>query len=262
MMEKKDLILEKKGEIATIYFNRPEKRNALTYEMWQEIPKLVEDVENDKAIKVLIIRGIDETSFAAGADISEFQTLRANAEGAKIYNEATHKAERALATMKKPSIAMIQSYCIGGGLEIALACDFRFSDTNGKFGITPAKLGLVYSLTATKQLVDIVGPAKAKYILFSGKILDVDDAYRIGLVDEVHRPEEIVEKTYAFAESLCEKAQFSVRSMKEIIGLIMAGPTEESERTDYLRLISFDTDDYKEGVRAFLEKRKPKFTYS
>lgn len=261
-MKKNDLILEKKGEIATIYFNRPEKRNALTHEMWKEIPKLVEDVENDKSIKVLIIRGVDETCFAAGADISEFETLRANAEGAKIYNDATHKAERALATMSKPSIAMIQSYCIGGGLEIALACDFRFSDTRGKFGITPARLGLVYSLTATKQLVDLVGPATAKYILFSGKILDVDHALRVGLIDEVHSPEEIVDKTYEFAQGLCEKAQYTIRSMKEIIGLIQAGQTEESERTEYLRTSSFDTDDYKEGVRAFLEKRKPNFTYS
>ncbi len=262
MTTKKELILEKQGEIATIIFNRPEKRNALTHEMWKEIPILVADVENDKNIKVLVLRGADETSFAAGADISEFETLRANAEGAKIYNDATHVAERALATMTKPSIAMIQSYCIGGGLEIALACDFRFSDTNGKFGITPAKLGLVYSLTATKQLVDLVGPARAKYILLSGKILDVDHALQIGMVDEIHHPEEIVDQTYQFAQSLCEKAQFTVRSMKEIIGLITSGQTEESERTEYLRTASFDTDDYKEGVRAFLEKRKPKFTYS
>lgn len=261
-MEKKDLVLEKQGEIATIIFNRPEKRNALTHEMWKEIPSLVEDVENDKNIKVLILRGADETSFAAGADISEFKTLRANAEGAKIYNAATHKAERALATMTKPNIAMVQSFCIGGGLEIALACDFRFTDTNGKFGITPAKLGLVYGLTATKQLVDLVGPATAKYILFSGQILDVEHALRVGLVDVVYEPEEIVEKTYEFAQGLCEKAQFTVRSMKEIISLITSGQTEESERTEYLRTISFDTDDYKEGVQAFLEKRKPKFTYS
>ncbi|NEU31435.1 enoyl-CoA hydratase [bacterium LRH843] len=261
-MEKKDLLLVKQGEIATIYFNRPEKRNALTHEMWKEIPKLVEDVENDRAIKVLIIRGIDETSFAAGADISEFQTLRADATGAKIYNDATHVAERALATMTKPSIAMVQSYCIGGGLEIALACDFRFADTNSKFGITPAKLGLVYGLTATKQLVDLVGPAQAKYVLLSGKILDIDHAQRVGLVDEVHAPEEIVEKTYEFARGLCEKAQFTVRSMKEIVGMITSGQADENDRSQYLRTVCFDTDDYKEGVQAFLEKRKPNFTYS
>src|SRR5690625_4234098 len=220
IMGTKDIILEKKGEIATIIFNRPDKRNALSHEMWLEIPKLVEDVEKDKSIKVLIVRGADETSFAAGADISEFEELRSTAEKAEIYNEATHNAERALAKMTKPSIAMIQSFCIGGGLGIALSCDFRFSDTKGKFGITPARLGLVYSLTSTKQLVDLVGPATAKYILFSGKIIDVDHALRVGLLDEVHNPEDIVEKTHEFAQSICEKAQFTVRSTKEIIGLI------------------------------------------
>ncbi|WP_243296708.1 enoyl-CoA hydratase/isomerase family protein [Bacillus litorisediminis] len=261
-MEKKDIYLVKQGEVASIILNRPEKRNALTHEMWKEIPSLIEEVEEDRSIKVLIIRGADEIAFAAGADISEFKTLRADSKGAKIYNDATHKAERAIATMKKPSIALIQSYCIGGGCEIALACDFRFSDTNGKFGITPAKLGLVYSLTATKQLVDLVGPSQAKYILLSGEIIDVDHALRIGLVDKVFQPEEIVEKTYQFAEELCQKAQFTVRSMKHIIGLIQHGQVEESEETENLRNGSFDTEDYKEGVRAFLEKRKPKFTYS
>lgn len=261
-MTKKDILLEKKGEIATIIFNRPEKRNALNYEMWKMIPSFVADVESDQSIKVLIIRGADETSFAAGADISEFKELRAEAESAKVYNVATHEAERALATMTKPSVAMVQSFCIGGGLGIALSCDFRFSDTNGKFGITPARLGLVYSLTSTKQLVDLVGPARAKYILFSGKILGVDHALQIGLVDQIHAPEEIVEKTYEFAETVCERAQFTVRSTKEIVGLIMAGQVEENTRTEYLRTASFDTDDYKEGVQAFLERRKPNFTYS
>ncbi|MFD1848798.1 enoyl-CoA hydratase-related protein [Oceanobacillus bengalensis] len=261
-MAKKDVLLEKNGEIATIIFNRPEKRNALTHEMWKEIPGLVEDVENDRNIKVLVVRGADHTSFAAGADISEFKTLRADSAGAKIYNDATHKAERAIATMKKPSIAMIQSWCIGGGCEIALACDLRFTDTNGRFGITPANLGLVYSLTATKQLVDLVGPSQAKYILLSGKHLDVDHALRIGLVDQVFSPEEIVEETYKFAEGLCKKAQFTVRSMKEIIGFILQGQTEDNEYTEQLRNGSFDTEDYHEGVQAFLEKRKPQFTFS
>ncbi|SFE53671.1 enoyl-CoA hydratase/isomerase family protein [Alteribacillus iranensis] len=261
-MSKQDILLEKKGEIATIILNRAEKRNALTHEMWKAIPSLIEDVENDPNIKVLIVRGADQTAFAAGADISEFKTLRADSKGAKIYNDATHKAERAIALMSKPSIAMVQTWCIGGGCEIALACDFRFADTNSKFGITPANLGLVYSLTATKQLVDLVGPSQAKYILLSGKHVDVNHALRIGLVDQVFSPEEIQEETYNFAETLCKKAQFTVRSMKEIIGLITSGQTEDDEYTENLRTSSFDTTDYKEGVQAFLDKRKPQFTYS
>jgi enoyl-CoA hydratase len=261
-MSNNHIYLEKKGEIATIYFNQPEKRNALTHEMWKTIPSLLEDVENDSNIKVVVLRGVDETAFAAGADISEFQTLRSTPEGAKVYNDATHKAERKLANLKKPTIAMIQGPCIGGGCELASACDFRFSDTTGRFGITPAKLGLVYGLHAAKQLVDLVGPSNAKYILFSGKLLDVERAFRIGLVDEIYSPDEIVEKTYGFAETLCRNAQFTIRSMKYIINEITSGVTEDTEETRRLRQDSFSTEDYKEGVKAFLEKRKPQFKYS
>jgi enoyl-CoA hydratase len=254
--------LEKNGAVATLYFNRPEKRNALTHEMWKAIPGLVKDAEEDANIKVLVLRGVDETSFAAGADISEFKTLRSTAAGAKIYNDATHEAERAVATFKKPTIALVQGYCIGGGCELAAACDFRFADTTARFGITPAKLGLVYGLDATKQLVDLVGPSNAKYILFSGNHLDVQKASSFGLVNEIYSTEEIVEKTYEFAETLCTRAQFTVRSMKYIINQVSAGVAEDTEETKRLRLVSFETEDYKEGVSAFMEKRKPEFKYS
>jgi enoyl-CoA hydratase/carnithine racemase len=260
-MANQDIFLIKEGEVATIILNRPEKRNALTYDMWRTIPELVRQVEEDSAIKVLKVRGVDNTAFAAGADISEFKTLRGSAEGAERYNEATHQAERALAEMTKPSIAMIQGFCIGGGCEIALACDFRFSDSNGRFGITPAKLGLVYSLTATKQLVDLVGPAQAKYILFSGRHLDAEKALRIGLIDEIFAPEEIGVKTDEFIADLCRNAQFTIRSAKRMIALITAGQTTESEETERLRAESFSTEDYQEGVSAFLEKRKPNFKF-
>jgi enoyl-CoA hydratase len=262
MFNQADIFLEKKGSIATIYLNRPAKRNALTHEMWKAIPSLLQEVEQDSTIKVLIMRGVDDTAFAAGADISEFYSLRSTTEGARIYNEATHKAERALAKFRKPTIAMIQSYCIGGGCELAVACDFRFSDTNGRFGITPAKLGLVYSLDATKQLVDLVGPQNAKYILFTGKHLSVERAQQIGLVDEIYPPEEIEQRTYEFAHLLCQNAQFTIRSMKYIISEIMSGITEETKESRDLRLRSFETEDYHEGVSAFMEKRKPNFKYS
>jgi enoyl-CoA hydratase len=254
--------LEKHGAVATLYFNRPEKRNALTHEMWKAIPGLVKSAEEDATIKVLVLRGVDETSFAAGADISEFKTLRSTAAGAKIYNDATHEAERAVANFKKPTIAMVQGYCIGGGCELAAACDFRFADPTARFGITPAKLGLVYGLDATKQLVDLVGPSNAKYILFSGNHLDVEKASSFGLVNEIYTAEEIVEKTYEFAETLCTRAQFTVRSMKYIINQVTSGVAEDTEETKRLRLVSFETEDYQEGVTAFMEKRKPEFKYS
>jgi enoyl-CoA hydratase len=262
MSNSNEVYLEKEGAIATLFFNRPEKRNALTYGMWKSIPALLKDVEEDRNIKVLIIRGVDETAFAAGADISEFKTLRYSAEGADTYNKATLEAEEILGKLTKPTIAMIQGYCVGGGCELAVACDFRFSDTTGKYGITPAKLGLIYNLPGTKNLVDLVGPAKAKDILFSGRILDSEEADRIGLIDRLYSPDEVVEKTYEYAELLTRNAQMSIRGAKRVIHDVCSGVTEEHDEIAQLVLSSFESEDYKEGVQAFLEKRKPNFKYS
>lgn len=257
-----ELYLEKHGEIAVMMINRPDKRNAISYDMWLKIPELAEEVEADDEVKVLIIRGAGDKAFAAGADISEFKTLRASSEGAKTYNRATNGGERAIANLSKPTIAMIHGFCIGGGCGLAVACDFRFADSNGRLGITPAKLGLVYTLTATKQLVDLVGPATAKYMLFSGLHLDVGEASRVGLVDRVLMPEALEPATLEFAEAICSRAQFAVRSAKTIIRRISQGQTEDDEVTTKLRNDSFDTPDYREGVQAFIEKRSPRFGQS
>ncbi len=131
------IYLQLEGEVAVININRPEKRNALSFEMWTLIPKLIEECENNPAVKVIIFKGVNDSAFSAGADISEFKTLRYTAEGADKYNKATLVAEKAIMDVSKPTIAMIQGFCVGGGCEIAVACDFRFSDEKGRFGITP-----------------------------------------------------------------------------------------------------------------------------
>ena len=261
-MYHESVFLEKQGAIGYIFLNRPNKRNALSYDMWIKITELVKQCEEDRDIKVVIFRGVDSSAFSAGADISEFETLRFDAKGADMYNRATLIAERAIMDIRKPTIAMIQGFCVGGGCEIAVACDFRFSDTNGKFGITPAKLGLVYNLPGTKNLVDLVGPAKAKDILYTGRIIDAEEALRIGLIDRVYSPENIESETRRYAEIICKNAQFSVRGAKKVISKVLQGETEDTEEISKLVLDSFETDDYKEGVRAFLEKRSPNFRYS
>lgn len=257
-----DIYLCKEGSVGTLVFNRANKRNALTFDMWKKMGDLIDEVEQDSSIKVLILRGVDDTAFAAGADISEFKTLRYNAEGANKYNNATMKTEGKLHRLSKPTIAMIQSFCVGGGCELAVACDFRFSDTTGKFGITPAKLGLIYNLPGTKNLVDLVGPSSAKDILFSGRIIKAEEAHHMGLIDRRYHPDELEKATYEYADLLAKNAQMSIRGSKTVIGQILDGETEESKKIAELVLSSFESDDYKEGVHAFLEKRKANFKYS
>ena len=154
------LRLDLDGPLAIITIDRPAKRNAMSLAMWLAVPGLIGKVEADEQARVLVIRGTDH--FSAGADIGEFATLRADPDGALRYSAAVHAAERAIATLAKPTIAAITGSCVGGGCEIALACDLRIAADDARFGITPAKLGIVYNLTSTKQLVDAVGPAWAK----------------------------------------------------------------------------------------------------
>jgi enoyl-CoA hydratase/carnithine racemase len=219
-------------------------------------------LDDDPTVKVIVVRGAGTRSFASGADITEFESVRGNATAAKAYNEHVAAAEHAIEGVTKPTIAMIHGYCIGGGCGIALGCDLRFADEQSRFGITPAKLGLVYSLESTKRLVDIVGPSRAKWILFSGQHVFADVALRLGLADEVVPTDNLEKHTYDFARLITTRAQFSVRSSKRIVELVLAGQTSDDDVTTGIRNSSFDTEDYAEGVRSFIEKRAPKFTWS
>jgi enoyl-CoA hydratase/carnithine racemase len=257
-----DLVVERSGAVATLVLNRPDSHNAVRLGMYEALPALLSEVDQDRDVKVLVVRGAGQKAFASGADISEFREVRANAETARAYNERVAAAERALEGLSKPTIAMVHGYCIGGGCGLALACDLRFADERASFGITPAKLGLVYSLDSTKRLVDVVGPSRAKWILMSGQRVDAERAHQIGLADEVVPTDDLEKLTYEFAELLCTRAQFSVRATKQIVTRILAGQTEDDEDSRELRNSSFDTEDYAEGVRAFLEKRRPHFNWS
>ena len=244
------------GRVATLTIDRPERRNALSFEMWSAIPGLMDRVRANDDVRVLVFQG--NGGFSAGADISEFKTLRRGAEGARRYGDAVHAGERAIATLEKPVIAAITGYCVGGGCEIALAADIRIAAANAKFGITPAKLGIIYSFTSTKQLVDAVGPAWAKQILFSADLIDAATALRIGLVNELHPAEELDARVKELTETIASRSQVSVRGAKTIIGRIVDAE-HENEEVHALYDTAVASPDYVEGVRAFLEKRAPKF---
>lgn len=256
-----EIFLHKAGDLAHLVLNRPEKRNAVTEAMWLAIPRLIDEVEQDPAIKVLILRGADHRAFAAGADIGEFERVYATRESTEAYAKAIHTAMRRLGHCVKPTIALVQGPCVGGGCGLALSCDLRFSDESAKFGITPAKLGLVYTLEDTKKLVDLVGPAKAKDILYTGRILDAAEALSIGLIDRVVPADDLHAAVEAYAQGIGETSQFSHRATKRIVQMILDGVSRDTAETDRLFLDSFAAEDFHEGRAAFMEKRKPNFPF-
>jgi enoyl-CoA hydratase/carnithine racemase len=243
------------GRVATMTIDRPAKRNAMSYEMWSALPDLLGKVAADDSVRALVVRGTDH--FSAGADISEFTTLRADPDGARRYGAAVHAGERAIATLPKPTIAAVRGVCVGGGCEIALACDLRVAAGDARFGITPAKLGIVYNATSTKRLVDAVGPSWARQILFTAEIIDAATALRIGLVNELC--EDPVARASALAETMAARSQVSVHGAKTIIDRITDGGPIEDETVHALYESSVRSADYAEGVAAFLDKRPPRF---
>lgn len=252
------LKLERRGGIAEIVIDRPEKRNALSFEMWASLPNLIAEVEADDSVGLLIVRGRGGT-FSAGADISEFETRRSDPDSARAYAERVEAAQLALITIAKPSIAMIDGYCLGGGCELALACDLRFAARTAILGITPANLGLVYSFTSTRQLVGAVGPGYAKYLLFSAVHVDGVEASRARLVDHLVEDEELEEHTLRFAKRVVSRSQVSVHGAKAMIGKVAAGLAEPDSEAREIPIKAILGADYREGVRAFLEKRSPQF---
>lgn len=247
------------GAVGTLTFARPEKKNAITHEMWSAVPGIVAEAEADPALKVLVLTGAG-ADFSAGADISEFGSLRSTADGAAAYDKAVEEAVSALTGLRKPTIAAIRGNCIGGGCQVSVACDFRFAAPDARFGITPAKLGIVYDFLSTRQLVALVGPAHARYFLLSGQLIDAARAREIGLVNEVFAA--LDDEVAAFAEVLCSRSQASIRGMNRIIDKILAGQRETDEEVEGLRSAAIHGEDYAEGVAAFLERRPPRFTYS
>jgi enoyl-CoA hydratase/carnithine racemase len=245
------------GRTATLTIDRPQRRNAMSFAMWSALPGLIGQVKAAEDVRVLIIQGT--AHFSAGADISEFATLRAGADGARRYGAAVHAGERAIAELEIPTIAAINGFCIGGGCEIALACDLRIAAEDARFGITPAKLGIVYNMTSTKQLVDAVGPAWAKRILFSADLLDAPTALRIGLVDELLPPGELAAHVRDLADRIASRAGVSVRGAKQIVGRILAGQHAEDDAVHAIYDEAVLSPEYAEGVAAFLEKRQPRF---
>lgn len=247
------LRLEIHARIAHLLIDRAAKRNAIDQEMWEAFPRLIAEAMDDERVRVMILRAAEPGAFSAGADIAEFGEGARDPEWRAANQAAIARAQRDLTYASKPVIAQIEGDCVGGGCGLALACDLRVATSTARFGITPAKLGLVYSLHDTKLLVDLVGPAQAKCILFTAGLIDAAEAHRIGLVDLLDAD------PLALAETIAVNALHSVVQSKAMIRRILDGQSADDAQTSALFAEAFTLPDFNEGVAAFRAKRKPDF---
>jgi enoyl-CoA hydratase/carnithine racemase len=254
------LIGRKDGAIGWMIFNNPERRNAVSTEMWQAIPGVLKAFEADPGIRVVVYTGAGDKAFVSGADISQFEDVRANREANEVYSARSATANRSMTRIAKPSIAMIKGYCIGGGLAVALTCDLRICSDDSRFAIPAARLGLGYGYDGLKTLTDVVGPAFAKEILFTARQFSADEALRIGLVNKVVPAGELEQTVRDYAATIGRNAPLTVRAAKMAVREALKDPDrrqldEVSKAVD----ACFESADYAEGRKAFMEKRDPVF---
>ena len=246
--------------IGWITFNNPARRNAISLEMWEGMGVILEAFQNDASVRVVVMRGAGGKAFVSGADISEFDKNRSNAEQKVAYGRVAANANRWLSKLDKPLIAMIQGYCIGGGLATALGADIRFATPGSVFGIPAAKLGLGYEFRGLETLCQLVGPSRAKDIMFSARFLTAEEALSMGLVNFVVDEEQIEKQVREYAAIIGDNAPLTVKAAKAAINEAMKDP-DRRQLGVIAQLIDdcFNSEDYKEGRKAFAEKRKADF---
>ncbi len=255
-----DILVEHDGAIATVVINRPKMRNAISLAMWTEIARVTAGLAKDDSVRAIVYRGAGRDAFASGADISEFNENRKDTATALSYNEQTGAAYKGIRDSPKPTVAMIFGFCMGGAMAIAMACDLRVAAEGAKFGIPAAKLNIIYPPDSVGQLVDLVGPAYAKDILYSARTVGDREALAMGLIQRLLPPAELERHTYDYLRQVSQNAPLSVQGSKLTIQYYLQGLTDERRtRLTQLSLDAFESEDYKEGTRAFLEKRAPKF---
>jgi enoyl-CoA hydratase len=261
MTETSGLLLHKDGPIGWITFNNPERRNAVSQEMWQLMPGHVADLAGDDAIRVVILRGAGERAFVAGADISQFKDRRRNMADEEEYRRISGRGAAALAGLKKPLLAMIHDYCISGGVGIAIGCDIRIAADDARFGIPAARLGLGYHYNGMDKLIKLVGPSYTKEIFFTARTdWTAQDALRMGLINQVVPKADLERFTRDYALTIARNAPLTLLSAKSTVEQL-ARPEAERDLALLDKLIAdcFNSEDYQEGVRAFSEKRRPEF---
>lgn len=254
------VLLVRDGATATVLLNRPAKRNALDEATWRALPRVAAEIASDPEIAIVVLRGAGGV-FSAGADIAEFVALTTADEARRrSYADAVRDGEEAIAGIAQPTIAAIEGFCVGGGCQIALACDMRVAAEGARFGVTPAKLGIVYPVTSTRRLVAAVGVSRAKALLFTGDLIDAMEAQKAGLVDRVVPAGAIDEAVETLVAGMAGNSRYSLDAAKRTVDAL-TGVDPDLEALDALWRGGFSGEDLIEGARAFLDKRPPRFKW-
>ena len=249
-----------KDGVGYITFNNPEKHNAVSIEMWDALEQILDGFRSSQEIRVIVLSGAGGKAFVSGADISKFDKERSSKEGVLSYNKRTQKVYENLETFPKPTIAMIDGYCIGGWLNLAVCCDIRICSEKSKFAMPAAKLSLGYPFSSIKRLFDVMGPGMAKHFMFTAEKISASEALACGLVQKLVSEDSIDSYVKDYALNIANNAPLTIKAMKQI-GIEISKNSDERDLLLCEKLASacFDSEDYKEGRKAFMEKRKPNF---
>ena len=256
-----DILVSERDGVATVTFNRPRQRNAISYHGWLELRRVALDLDADSGVKVVVFAGAGDAAFSAGADIKDFENYRNDSAKAKVYAEAFDGAMDAIEAISKPTICLIKGFCVGGGCELSMATDIRVSADDGVFGIPVAKLSILVGYKEMRRLVRLVGPGNAAYILLSARLIDAREAHRIGLVTQVVPAGEVSDVVYDLAREMAPLAPLSQSRHKRILQTVLDNPALRSltDEQAHLPFANFDSEDFQEGRAAFIERRTPSF---
>ncbi len=257
-MSDPEVRIERQGAIATLVLDNPAKRNAMTEAMWISLPGLIAQLEADAGVRVILLRGAGR-DFSAGADIGEFAEVFATTERAKLYMGHFGRAQDAVAACAKPTLAVITGACVGGGCGLALACDLRFAENRARLGITPTKLGMIYTLADTRRLVEAVGYSAAQDLLFTGRLAPAPEALALGLVNRVFAEDRLDAEAQAYAAGLAAAAPRALGATKRMMALLRAGAGPDEAAARDLFFDALEGPEFAEGREAFLAGRAPDF---
>jgi len=254
------LIVERDGRIGRVIFSNPDKRNAMSLAMWQALPRALQQLDEDEAVRVVVLEGAGDKAFVAGADISQFEQVRLDPQARRAYDDTVDAGYLAAVQCRKPVVAKIRGFCVGGGLGIAASCDVRICADDARFRMPAGRLGLGYNLDGIKRFVDLVGPQNTYDLFFSARMIDAAEALRMGFVSRVVPVDQLEAEVSKWAYQVAENAPLTLRAVKTAVNTVLSQPVAgDLGSVDAAIERCFTSEDYREGVRAFLEKREPQF---